>query len=59
MGRVGVRLLTYQLEVVNVRLCRQPADDAPSGDARARARSASRLLVPKRVSESAIILTAI
>ena len=50
MRRVGVRLLADRSEVVNVRLCRQPADDAPSGSASARARFASRLRVPKRAS---------
>jgi hypothetical protein len=35
MGRVDLRLLTDRLEVVNVRLCRQPADDVASGGASA------------------------
>jgi hypothetical protein len=30
MRRVGVRLLADRSEVVNARLCRQPADDGPS-----------------------------
>ena len=50
MRRVGVRLLADRSEVVNVCLCRQPADDVPSEGASVRARSASRLRVPKRAS---------